>query len=267
MPIEVWSHGDADTNMDQRILVCLADRVRVHPWWRSRTKLARWILRSEGIFPPAPLLDAGCGWGSTYLSLEAEGYRVTGSDISRQMLERLDSPQRRLAVCDLTRAVRREETFAALLAMDVLEHIDDDAAAARQLNGFLRPGGLLLLSVPALPELFSEFDAIQGHRRRYTAASLRSLLDTAGFGSVRLLWWGRLSYFLIRYQRTQKKGVPGETPDQTYLRYLELPGYPLRWFLDAAFWMDRWLTRLGLSRTGTSLFAVARKAADSGEPA
>ena len=259
MPIEVWSRGDADTNMDQRILVRLAERVRAHPWWHSRTALARWLLRRERVLPPARLLDAGCGWGSTFLALESDGYRMTGSDISDQMLERLDASQRRLAVCDLTQATAVDETFEAVLAMDVIEHIDDDVAAARQLCRLLRPGGLLILSVPALPELYGEFDAIQGHRRRYTAETLKETLETAGFRGIRLWWWGQLIYYLIRHQRAQKKGLPGETPDQTYLRYLELPGYPLRWSMQAAFCVDRWLTRLGVCRTGTSLLAVARR--------
>ena len=259
MPIEVWSHGDADAGMDQRILVRLAEKVRAHPWWRSRTFLARWVLRRERVLPPAQVLDAGCGWGTTFLALEADGYRTTGADISGQMLERLDAPQRRLSVCDLTRTVQHEETFDAVLAMDVIEHIDDDVAATRQMYRFLRPGGLLLLSVPALPELYGEFDAIQAHRRRYTAETLKHTLETAGFGKIRLLWWGRLIYLFIRHQRARIKGIPGETPDQTYLRYLELPGYPVRWLIDAAFWVDRWLTRSGLCRTGTSLLAVARR--------
>ncbi len=259
MPIEIWSRGDADTNMDQRILVRLGDRVRAHPWWRSRSELVRWLLRRERVLPPARVLDAGCGWGSTLLALESDGYRLTGSDISEQMLERLNAPERRLAVCDLTQITPVDETFEAVLAMDVIEHIDDDVAAARQLCRFLQPGGLLILSVPALPELYSEFDAIQGHRRRYTPETLRQTLEAAGFSGLRLVWWGQLIYYLIRHQRSQKKGLPNETPDQTYLRYLELPGYPLRWLMQAAFWLDRCLTRFGVCRKGTSLLAVARR--------
>ncbi len=251
--------------MDQRILVRLAEQVRAHPWWRSRTRLARWLLRSERVLAPARLLDAGCGWGSTFLALESDGYQITGSDISRQMLERLDGEQRRLAVCDLTQATPVNETFEAVLAMDVIEHIDDDVAAARQLHRFLRPGGLLILSVPARPELYGEFDSVQGHRRRYTADALKTTLESAGFTSIRVLWWGQLIYFLIRRQRNLKKGIPGETPDQTYSRYLELPGYPVRWLVDAAFCLDRWLTRWGLCRTGTSLLAVAHRPEPQGE--
>jgi len=259
MPVEIWSCGDADTHMDQRILVRLAERVWAHPWWRSRAILARWALRRERLLPPASVLDAGCGWGSTLLALEADGYRMTGSDISRQMLDRLDAPHRRLAVCDLTQPAPHGETFDAVLSGDVIEHIDDDAAAVRQMYGFLRPGGLLLLSVPSLPELYGEFDVIQGHRRRYTAEVLKNVLETAGFTDIKLLWWGQLIYYLVRHQRAHGKSVPGESADQTYLRYLELPRYPLRWLVDLTFLADGWLTRFGLCRFGTSLLAVARR--------
>jgi 2-polyprenyl-3-methyl-5-hydroxy-6-metoxy-1,4-benzoquinol methylase len=261
MSIEVWSAGDADSNMDQQILVRLAKRVREHPWWKSRTSLAQWILRRESVLPPARILDAGCGWGTTYLALEDEGYEITGLDISRQMLEQLDAPTRRLAVADLSQPMRCEEPFAAVLAMDVLEHIDDDTGAARQLFSFLQPGGLLVLSVPALPELFSEFDRIQSHRRRYTAETLRKVLEEAEFRDVELLWWGQLMYWLIRRQRTRDKGVPGESLDETYLRYLQLPGYPARLGIDAVFTADRWITRLGAGRRGTSLMAIGRRPA------
>src|SRR5215467_9524459 len=134
--------------MDQRILVQLSEQVRAHPWWKSRTRLTQWALKRESILPPARILDAGCGWGTTYVVLESIGYEITGLDISRQMLEQLDGPGRRLAVADLTQPTRQDIRFNAVLAMDVLEHIDDDVAAARQLLSLLEPGGLLVLSVP-----------------------------------------------------------------------------------------------------------------------
>ena len=261
MPIETWSSGDADSNMDQEILVQLADQVRSHPWWSSRTKLVQWLLNRENVLPPAPVLDAGCGWGTTYLALEQDGYQMTGLDISSRMLELLDSPQRHLAVGDLTAPFSHSRTFDAVLAMDVIEHIDDDVAAARQLFSLLRPGGLLILSVPALPQLFSEFDRIQGHRRRYTEEALRETLHRAGFPQSGLVWWGQLMFWLIRYQRSGDKAVPGESTYKTYMRYLTLPGYPMRLGLDVAFGIDRWLTRAGLSRNGTSLLAIARRPA------
>jgi SAM-dependent methyltransferase len=184
---------------------------------------------------------------------------MTGLDISQEMLAQLDSPSRRLVAADLSQPLNPTETFDAVLAMDVIEHIDDDLVAARSLFALTKPGGALVLSVPARPELFSEFDRIQNHRRRYTDPALRGVLEEAGFSEVRLLWWGQIMYWLIRRQRSKPKGVPGESVDQTYLRYLEVPGYPLRLALDVVFWADRGLTRLGVGRRGTSLIAVARR--------
>jgi SAM-dependent methyltransferase len=64
---------------------------------------------------------------------------------------------------------------------DVLEHIEDDTAALRQVHRLLRPGGHVFLTVPAYPALFSEDDRLAGHFRRYTLASLTRVLAAAGF--------------------------------------------------------------------------------------
>src|SRR4051794_6724961 len=101
--ISHWSDGLPDDNMDEAILVELGETVRAHPWWRARTRLTLALLDRLGVRPPARVLDAGCGWGSTFFALERAGYRVVGADISRLALEGLDRPDRALAVADLTK--------------------------------------------------------------------------------------------------------------------------------------------------------------------
>ena len=61
-----------------------------------------------------------------------------------------------------------------MLALDVIEHIDDDRDAVSKLGQLARPGGVVIVSVPALPEFFTEFDEIQGHRRRYLPETLQA---------------------------------------------------------------------------------------------
>src|SRR5437870_1405673 len=100
--ILTWSKGDADYNMDEAILVSLADIISRHPWWEARARIALQLLKRHNIHPPARILDAGCGWGSNLIALEEAGYQVVGLDISRQALERLDRPDRTLIECDLT---------------------------------------------------------------------------------------------------------------------------------------------------------------------
>ena len=127
------------------------------------------------------MLDAGCGWGTTLVALERRGYRVSGMDISRRTLQQLDRPDRKLILADLSCDLPTGAGgYDAVFALDVIEHIDDDGDAVRKLGELVRPGGFVIVSVPALPELFTEFDEIQGHRRRYDPERLRSAFDGAG---------------------------------------------------------------------------------------
>jgi 2-polyprenyl-3-methyl-5-hydroxy-6-metoxy-1,4-benzoquinol methylase len=265
--IERWSEGLADDNMDERILVELADLIRRHPWWQARGALILMLLARLGVHPPAQLLDAGCGWGVTLEVLERQGYRPIGMDISRQALEKLDSPGRRLVEADLAQPIGHDRPQSdAVLALDVIEHLDDDRGAIRRLGTLVRPSGVLVVSVPALPEMFTEFDAIQGHRRRYLPETLRAAFIDSGLNLERTFFWGRWLVPALRRQRASPRSCPGDTPSQVYRRYLELPPWPLSSIARLAFHVDGGLALHGLLRKGTSLFAVARRpAAVAGE--
>jgi len=88
-------------------------------------------------------------------------------------------------------------TFDLVCAFEVLEHIDDDASAAAQWLALARPGGHLLVSVPADPERFGPSDVLVGHYRRYTAEGLRERLIGAGGVDVSVRHYGwPLGYLL-----------------------------------------------------------------------
>jgi 2-polyprenyl-3-methyl-5-hydroxy-6-metoxy-1,4-benzoquinol methylase len=259
--IETWSEGVADENMAEDILVEHAAAVHRHPWWQARTELTLGLLDGLGVRPPARVLDAGCGWGATLEGLERAGYRPAGMDISRRVLERLDRPGRELFLADLARDLPRGvEEFDAVLALDVIEHIDDDRGAVARLARLVRAGGVLVVSVPALPDLFSEFDEIQGHRRRYLPETLTLALADSRLEVERVFWWGRWLVPLLRRQRRhQKKRRPGETVSETYRRYLALPPWPAPWLMRLGFAFERRRALKGRLPVGTSLFAVARR--------
>ena len=179
--ITSWSKGTPDANMDEEILVALRDLIARHPWWAARADLVLALLDQLSILPPAVVLEAGCGWGTNLEALETAGYRTTGLDVSRKMLDQLDRADRQLVEADLSQELPNGvPTYDCVLALDVIEHLDDDCHAVEQLGRLLNPTGQLIVSVPALPELFSEFDEVQGHRRRYTAESLRTCLRGLG---------------------------------------------------------------------------------------
>jgi SAM-dependent methyltransferase len=261
--ITTWSEGRPDDFMPEAILVRVASQIHRHPWWRARSRLVKEILRRFGITPPAHVLDAGCGWGVTLTELESAGYHVTGLDISRRALERLERPGRQLIQADLTKQVPplrgTSSEFDAVLALDVIEHLDDDRAATAELGRLVRPGGLLVVSVPALPELFSKFDRVQGHRRRYGPEDLRRALDSCGMVIQQLFWWGGWLVPLLRMQRLHSTSLAGLTPTEVYLRHLVLPPWPIPWFFKLAFAWEQPRAIRGRLRRGTSLVAVARR--------
>lgn len=259
--IETWSKGHAADNMPEEILTDLSRQVHRHPWWQARAALALALLRRMHIDPPSRLLDAGCGWGVTLAALEQQGYAVTGLDISRRALETLDRPGRSLIEADLSQHVPdRSAQYDAILALDVIEHLDDDAAAVRTLAALTKPGGIAIVSVPALPALFSEFDRVQGHRRRYVPETLASVFHETGFLVEHVLWWGGWMLPLIRAQRAARSRGEEGAPLATYRRYLALPPWPIPLAMKVAFRLSQPRTLRGKARIGTSLFAIVRRA-------
>jgi SAM-dependent methyltransferase len=254
--ITTWSRGPADDNMPEEMLVDTLEKVRRHPWWLARAKLALAVLAHQGIQPPAKIADVGCGWGVNLQSLETAGYKVSGLDISRQILQCIDRPDRNLIEADLNQPLPVDAGKSdGLLALDVIEHLDDDANATRQFARLLRPGGIAVISVPARPDLFSEFDEIQGHRRRYLPDRLRQAFDGSGLEVIELFWWGAWMVPVLRRMRKKSKG----SAPRTYSEYLKLPSAPVRAAMNLVYAWEQPRALHGRLKTGTSLFAVARR--------
>ena len=254
-----WSKGDADANMDESILVDLGDIIAKHPWWRARGCLVVDILARLQVGPSATILEAGCGWGTNLTLLETAGYTVTGLDISRRALERLDNSSRTLIEADLTKDLPANALqYDVVLALDVIEHIDDDSRVVSRLAQLVRPGGFAIFSVPALPELYSEFDEVQGHRRRYTPDTLRKAIDNAGSLKIsRIFWWGQWMARVLRRRQSASHTPPGAASAEIYKKYLALPPWPVPYLMQAMFAIDRRRTLRFRNVTGTSLFAIA----------
>jgi SAM-dependent methyltransferase len=161
-------------------------------WFVSRSELLDLYLEQFLALPPDPLiLDLGCGTGA---NLEVLGRHGTPLG--------LDSAPEALGFCrqrDLTRLVQASGDRIALAAgrldlvtaMDSLEHIADDVGALRECLRILKPGGQVLISVPAYGFLWSEHDEALHHLRRYSAAELRNKLSVAGFDV------GKVTYVLF----------------------------------------------------------------------
>lgn len=153
-----------------------------HFWFKTRARLFARIL-SRHVRPGCKAaLEMGCGSGKLLPVLARHTDRVVGVDGHLPSLEiaRQSLPSAILIHGDVTRVPIQDGTFDLACAFDVLEHVPPDAFLA-EIHRLMRPGGLLLLSVPAFQSLWSSVDARAGHRCRYRLAQAQAELQCAGF--------------------------------------------------------------------------------------
>jgi len=147
-----------------------------------------------------------------------------------------------------------EGPFDVITMLDVLEHIDDDAGALRAIRPLLRPGGLLLLTVPALPVLWSSHDVSVHHKRRYLRPGFRSLIEANGFVANRLSYHTSLLLPVLAPQRIADRWK-GIDPHAEYK--VKPPPAPVNRAFAAVMSVEASLFRRMDLPIGSSLVAVA----------
>ena len=154
-----------------------------HYWWHQTRYLAALAaLTAGGATPAWSVGDVGCGTGGFLRFLRAHGFeRVAGFDASPVALARAGEGGIAVHAVDLEAPFTLAGApWDALVAMDVVEHVADDRGFLRAIAQALRPGGLLLLTAPAFPHLFSRWDERLRHHRRYTRRSIAAAVQGAG---------------------------------------------------------------------------------------
>jgi 2-polyprenyl-3-methyl-5-hydroxy-6-metoxy-1,4-benzoquinol methylase len=136
-------------------------------------------------------LEIGCGVANVLGFLVDQGLKdCTGWDINRYSLElaRNRYPNTHFAERDFLLPAREHEKFDVLGMFDVLEHFEDDVSVLRSAWALLRPGGTVILTVPAHNFLWSDYDDFFGHHRRYEKSQLAKVMTAAGFSDLKLVY-------------------------------------------------------------------------------
>lgn len=156
---------------------------RNHFWFRHRNRVIEQALRQAVGGGTARVLELGCGGAVVGAHLRACGFDVTASDRDQEFLRYLP-PGMPSLVFDLTRdtvPAAAAGAFDAVVLGDVIEHLKDPVAALARAREFLRPGGRVVVTVPALQSLWSDYDVQSMHEKRYDRSDLLREMNAAGF--------------------------------------------------------------------------------------
>ncbi|WP_284351117.1 class I SAM-dependent methyltransferase [Roseisolibacter agri] len=244
--------------MDAAAYDFIFEREHQHWWFRARREL---IARTVTRFVPdgAPFLDVGCGTGSLLERLgravEPWGLDPSAESVARGRARGL----RRLTEGGVDAiATLPQRHFAGVGFFDVLEHLDDDAGALRLAFDALRPGGVVVATVPAFRWLWSRHDEVHQHRRRYRREELAARLTEAGFLPELLTYYNARLFPLVATVRLVERAFGLEADADT-----RVPPAPINRLLERVFLSER--TRLARATTsggfsaGLSVLAVGRR--------
>jgi SAM-dependent methyltransferase len=230
-------------------------------WWYGGMRAIAAALLDEAYCGRHDLhiLDAGCGTGGNARFLRRYG-RVVGIDLAAEALdlggERLPGVLARASVLDIPFADAR---FDLVTSFDVLYHraVPDERRALRETARVLRPGGRLLIRLPAYEFLRSKHDRAVHTRRRYTVGAARALLSTGGFAVERCSYVNSLLFPLPLAQRLLERALPAlERGDSDLAMPSPLVNEALRWPLAAE---AAWLAHGRSFPVGLSIMCLARK--------
>lgn len=231
-----------------------------HWWYRGMRALAvAWLDQAYGSRGDLTILDAGCGTGGNADFLRRYG-AVVGLDLAplalRLAQRRVPGRLQRGSVLALP---YRDESFDLVTSFDVLYHraVIDETAALRESWRVLKPGGRVLLRLPAYQWLSSRHDRSVHGRQRYTARETRGLLDRTGFVIERLSYINSLLLPLPVAHRLLERLTPRATTHGSDLR----PPPPLinRWLGAVLLLEAAWLRRGGSFPAGLSVMALGQK--------
>jgi SAM-dependent methyltransferase len=180
--------------MDERLMRTMLEHDEHHWWYRGRRKVLRAELDRLPLPAGAQILDAGCGSGRTLQELAPFGaVRGLELDPSAAAVARARG-QGEVLEGRLEQLPWESETFDLITCLDVIEHTPDDRVTLRELRRVTRPGGYLLLTVPAYQALWSQHDEANHHFRRYNRRMLIAAARESGWTVERMTSFNSLLF-------------------------------------------------------------------------
>jgi len=241
--------------MERAVFDRMAELDQEHWWFLARRRILDSLIERV-VYPPhgARVLEVGCGTGHNLAMLGRFGtVEACELDKCARALagKRLGRKVKDARLPDLSMFERNAYDMVALL--DVLEHVPDDIGSLRAIHRRLKPGGALLLTVPANPWMWSAHDVAHHHFRRYTRAGLAKLFLQSGFDVQLLSYFNSLLFPPIAAARVLNKARRNDSADDA------LPGATVNGLLNRVFGLEAGLIGRVPMPFGVSLVAVVRR--------
>lgn len=234
-----------------------------HFWYRARHRTIELIVRRlvAGLPPGYTVLDAGCGVGGVLPALRAAcpGGRVIGMD---QFDEGLRHAREHGPGALVRGAIERppfKRPFTVVGLFDVLEHMPDDVGTLRTMRALIAPGGALVITVPAGPDLWSYADDAARHQRRYTRDELADKLRRAGYAIEQLTPYMAALLLPLRLGRAVLSRGREDDARRRLARELRVIPVVNEVMTAVLLAEARWVARRRALPFGASLLAVARR--------
>jgi len=185
-------------NMEQKFIQEFRETEPTYWWYVNKRKIVENLLRH---FSPSGkrLLEIGSGGGYFVSQLSGRGWDVVAGDIHLTAAHfAREHGVNNTLVFDANRIWPfTDNSFDVLIMLDVLEHLEDDAAVLAECFRILRPGATVVITVPAHPYLYGHRDELLSHKRRYTRKSLSTAIRSTEFEILKLTYWNAISYLPV----------------------------------------------------------------------
>lgn len=241
--------------MDRIVYDRMAAHDTTHWWYRARREiLADYLTREARLPQGARILEIGCGTGHNLPMLARFG-DVDAIEIDEAARgfasERLGKPVGTAPLPELTGVPRGSYDLIAVL--DVIEHVEDDVAALRGMADVLKPGGAILVTVPAHQWMWSAHDVVNHHHRRYSKAGLNKAIREAGLTHNGLRWFNSLLFPVAVAARLAGRLTGKDDSDDSP------PAAPVNKALERVFELERHLIGRMPMPPGLSIITLVRK--------
>jgi SAM-dependent methyltransferase len=203
----------------------------------------------------AKLLEIGCGHGLVIKQFEAlKNVVVDGCDLNMFALSKVGKIRGNLYSLDIfDNPPELLNQYDGIVLLDVIEHIDEDSRFLKESCKYLKEDGFVIINVPALNSLFSKYDKVVGHKRRYTIRMLEELFDRNGIEKIRIEYWG---FFMIPIAILRKFILFFTENSIIVKRGFTPPSNTINWILTKIGLIENFL--LKSPPLGTSVVAIGR---------